>query len=303
MKLRIYKRVLFPVLASLFFLFSGFLLASTLPEESSAPLDVSSTPSVRYWISSSVEGLPVRTVQSLEVASVVPQRQDPKLLVVLYHNIVFGRTGNIYNRDLYNFEHDIAFYKRNFTLTDFQALQDPDFKDRTDRLIITFDDGDLSIYGIVYPLLKLYEVPATFFLVPNFVGEVGYMSWDQIREMASYRTASGEKLFTFESHSLTHRRLAELSEKEIRDELLLSKEIIEKEVGESVTVIALPFGSGAGDKKIQAIASELGYTMIRNSKPMVTSYFAPNLLDLGSFNVESYSTDVLVQRVLHLLGR
>ena len=182
-------------------------------------------------------------------------------------------------------------------------MQNPDLKDRADRVIITFDDGDLSIYGIVYPLLKLYEVPATFFLVPNFVGEVGYMSWEQIREMSSYRTASGKKLFTFESHSLTHRKLADLSEKEIREELLQSKEIIEREVGESVTVIALPFGSGAGDKKIQAIALELGYTSIRTSLPIVSPYGSLNLLDIGSFNVESYSTDVLVQRVLHLLGR
>lgn len=300
---RTIKRTLILYILLLCIVFPAFSEASSLPEESSAPLSTPSTPSVRYWLSASPEGIAVRTIESIHAASSVPQRKDPKLLVVLYHNIVFGRTGNIYNRDLYNFEHDIAFYKRNFTITDFQALQNPDSKDRSDRVIITFDDGDLSIYGIVYPLLKLYEVPATFFLVPNFVGEVGYMSWEQIREMASYRTPSGKKLFSFESHSLTHRRLKELSEKEIREELFLSKEIIEEKVGESVTVLALPFGSGAGDATIQAIASQVGYTTIRNSNPVIGPFFSLDLFNIGAFNVESYSSDVLVQKVLQLLDR
>jgi peptidoglycan/xylan/chitin deacetylase (PgdA/CDA1 family) len=38
-------------------------------------------------------------------------------------------------------------------------------------VIITFDDGDLSLYAIVYPLFRQYELEATIFLVPNFIGE------------------------------------------------------------------------------------------------------------------------------------
>jgi peptidoglycan/xylan/chitin deacetylase (PgdA/CDA1 family) len=125
-------------------------------------------------------------------------------------------------------------------------------------VIITFDDGDLSLYAIVYPLFRQYELEATIFLVPNFIGEVGYMSWDQIREMSEYRTASGKKLFFFESHSLTHRMMGEMDAQEVRHELETSKQIIEEQIGEKVTVLALPFGSGAGDGTIINEAYDLG---------------------------------------------
>jgi peptidoglycan/xylan/chitin deacetylase (PgdA/CDA1 family) len=246
------------IMTALLLLLMATLAAEVLPEQQSAPLVRSESPPVRYWSTSGQGLLPVQTLVGFDTPSQVPPRKDPKLLVVLYHNIVFGRTGNVYNRDLYNFEHDLAFLKRNFTITNFRAILTGTSLAKTDQVIITFDDGDLSIYAIVYPLFRQYELEATIFLVPNFIGEVGYMSWDQIREMSEYRTASGKKLFFFESHSLTHRMMGEMDAQEVRHELETSKQIIEEQIGEKVTVLALPFGSGAGDGTIINEAYDLG---------------------------------------------
>ncbi len=71
-------------------------------------------PSVRYWSN--------EQDSTLTAQPMIPLRSEPKLLVLLYHNVVFGRTGNVYNRDLYNFENDLLFVKRNFTLTNFKQL-------------------------------------------------------------------------------------------------------------------------------------------------------------------------------------
>jgi peptidoglycan/xylan/chitin deacetylase (PgdA/CDA1 family) len=241
------------------------LAAEVLPEQESAPIVVSQSPPVRYWRPANPGSTLVQTLPGLEHPLPVPKRRDPKLLVVLYHNIVFGRTGNIYNRDLYNFEHDLAYLKRNYTITNFAELAA--IKPSTDVAIITFDDGDLSLYGIVYPLFRQYELEATIFLVPNFIGQVGYMSWDQVREMSDYRTNAGKKLFHFESHSLTHRMMGSLSEDEIVQELKESKARIEEQTASPVTVLALPFGNGEGDARIISAAKQLGYTAIRTSKP------------------------------------
>lgn len=277
--------------------------AEVVPEQQSAPLSRTEAPAVRYWSTHEQGLLPVQTLPGLDSTVQVPQRKDPKLLVVLYHNIVFGRTGNVYNRDLYNFEHDLAFLKRNFTITNFRDVLAKGSKATTDQVIITFDDGDLSLYAIVYPLFRQYELEATIFLVPNFIGEVGYMSWEQVRQMSDYRTLSGRKLFYFESHSLTHRMMGQLSVEEIRHEADTSKRLIEEQTAEGVTVLALPFGNGAGERSIIDEARASGYQAIRTSIPQAVLTKNLNVWEIGAMNVENYSTDVFVQKVLVLTGR
>jgi peptidoglycan/xylan/chitin deacetylase (PgdA/CDA1 family) len=285
----------------------GNLFADSSPyaEEKPASLNPTTISSIRYWKPTNSSAISVLTVNPEDALPSVPLRTDPKLLVVMYHNIVYGRTGNIYNRDLYNFEHDLVALKRNYTITDFSELIYGMATNslQTDQAIVTFDDGDLSMYGIVFPLLKESGIKATFFLVPNFIGEVGYMSWDQIREMANYRDAKGHRQFFFGSHSLTHRPLESLSKEVIFNELSQSKRIIEQMIGYPVEVLALPFGSGAGDTVIIETAREIGYRAIRTSRPIVTELKKLDLMQVGGFNVENYSTDVFVQNILKISGR
>jgi peptidoglycan/xylan/chitin deacetylase (PgdA/CDA1 family) len=129
------------------------------------------------------------------------------------------------------------------------------------------------------------------------------MSWDQIREMANYRDAKGRRQFFFGSHSLTHRPLESLSKEVIFNELSQSKRIIEQMIGYPVEVLALPFGSGAGDTVIIETAREIGYRAIRTSRPIVTELKKLDLMQVGGFNVENYSTDVFVQNILKISGR
>jgi peptidoglycan/xylan/chitin deacetylase (PgdA/CDA1 family) len=262
---------------------------------------------VRYWKpASGAQGVLLTLEEQQLTAQAVPKRQNPKLLVVMYHNLVFGRTGNVYNRDIYNFEHDLAFLRRNFEIIGFEDLPDIANGTRTidtDTAIITFDDGDLSMYAIAYPLLKEFDLKATFFLVPSFMGEVGYMSWEHAAEMASWRNRNGERLFSFGSHTMTHRSLSDLTELEILKELVLSKRIIEERIGFPVISLALPFGGGRGRAEVLEAARIAGYTIIRHSIPGALPMSAVDLLDVHALNVENYSTDRFVERVMTLTGR
>lgn len=231
----------------------------------------------------------------------VPLRDDPKLLILIYHNLVYGRTGNIYNRDIFNFEQDLAFLRRNFTVTEFSRLKEETFT--TDAAVITFDDGDLSNYALAFPLLKEFGLKAMFFIVPEYVGEVGYMTWDQIREMSQYRDEQGRQLFFFGSHGLNHRRLGDLSMQEIIFELTESKRIIEEQLGQPVDSLALPYGSGSGDRRVTQAAQSAGYRFIRNSNPGYSPAGKENHMNLRALNVENYSSDTLTQLVFQLLGR
>jgi len=263
--------------------------------------------SVRWWDQGKqdpMRELVVETPEELEAR--VPKRNDPKIVILLYHNIVFGRTGGEYNRDLYNFEHDLIFLRNRskiIGLDELPSINSGKIKLDTDASILTFDDGDLSIYAIVFPLLKKYDIKATFFIITDFVGTVGYVNWDQLKEISDYRNAKNEKLFSIGSHSLDHRRFDEIPTDQISRELSESKAVIEKKLGTSIEFFALPFGAGAGRKDIIDAAKISGYRGIRTSTINVIQPSSMDLYDLPVFYMTNERADILAQQIYSLLGR
>lgn len=297
----------FAILAS----FAAFLAScATAPNtfegaaEDSADVGESAR-TLRYW--SAPSGLAVHTVDGAALAdAAVPHREKPRLLVVMYHNLVFGRTGSEYNRDIYNFEHDLAYLRTRFRIIGFDDLIDIRAGRKTldtDAAIITFDDGDLSMYGIAYPLLAEYGIKATFFIVPTFVGEVGYMGRDHIAEMAAYRHPDGGRLFEFGSHSLTHARLGDLPADALRKELTESRARIREISGQPVRALALPFGSGSDSALVRKLASEAGFQAIRTSDLAAPEIAKVDLLRIPSLYVDNASTDRFVAAAERLMGR
>ena len=118
-------------------------------------------------------------------------------------------------------------------------------------VLITFDDGYVDNYTNAYPILKKYNLKATIFMVTGFVSErKGYLTWDQLREMEQHG-------ITAQSHTVTHAPLPELSDERIREELIVSKQQAEAELGHPIEFIAYP--TGAHDLHIVGIAKEAGY--------------------------------------------
>lgn len=118
-------------------------------------------------------------------------------------------------------------------------------------VLITFDDGYVDNYTNAYPILKKYNLKATIFIVTGFVSErKGYLTWDQLREMEQHG-------ITAQSHTVTHAPLPELSDERIREELVVSKQQAEAELGHPIEFIAYP--TGVHDLHIVGIAKEAGY--------------------------------------------
>jgi polysaccharide deacetylase len=118
-------------------------------------------------------------------------------------------------------------------------------------VLITFDDGYVDNYTNAYPILKKYNLKATIFIVTGFVSErKGYLTWDQLREMEQHG-------ITAQSHTVTHAPLPELSDERIREELVVSKQQAEADLGHPIEFIAYP--TGVHDLHIVGIAKEAGY--------------------------------------------
>jgi len=143
---------------------------------------------------------------------------------------------------------------------------------------ITIDDGYRSAYDIAYPILKGYGFTATLFIYTDFVGGGRIaISWDQLREMKS-------EGFEVGSHTLSHCDLADKREGEddqaylarIKNELLASKHILDKELGQDTMYLAFPYGTY--NQRVLRICDQVGYKIGFSVKRGGNPFFADPLV-------------------------
>lgn len=110
------------------------------------------------------------------------------------------------------FERKLSFLKDNgyqtLNASEWLTIISSPTADVTKRVMLTFDDGHISLYDFAFPLLKKYCFQAVSFICPGLVPDnqsagatsenSTLCSWTQIREMH----ASGH--VDFQSHSLKH---------------------------------------------------------------------------------------------------
>ena len=104
-------------------------------------------------------------------------------------------------------------------------------------VLITFDDGYEDNYKNAYPILKKYGYKATIFVITSFVSKYpNYLTWEQCKELK-------ENGFFIESHTVDHRSLTELTNEQIKDEVIQSKEALDKELNQDTHYFAYPTGT------------------------------------------------------------
>jgi peptidoglycan/xylan/chitin deacetylase (PgdA/CDA1 family) len=129
---------------------------------------------------------------------------------------------------------------------------------------ITFDDGESDAYRNAAPILAENEIPAAFFIVPDWVsadisdGDGGrrHVTWRECRNLVN----AG---FTVGSHSMSHRRFSALSDHEASAEFERSKTAVECALGIECHHFACPWGQPALDydpDRDPALAQAAGYS-------------------------------------------
>ena len=102
-------------------------------------------------------------------------------------------------------------------------------------VIITFDDGDISVYTTALPIMQAYGYTGVAYIVGNYMGTDGYMSADQIKELVATGWEVG-------SHSRSHRDLTQLDPAVQREEIVAAREVLQEQIGVPVDSFAYPFG-------------------------------------------------------------
>lgn len=122
-------------------------------------------------------------------------------------------------------------------------------------VVLTFDDGYGDFYTDALPLLKRHGFTGTMFQTTGWVGKEGeairMLNWRELAELHESGIEIG-------AHTVHHPQLDQLPEKELRDELYISKSVLEDKLGFAVPGLAYPFGYS--NRKVIDVARELGYT-------------------------------------------
>lgn len=145
---------------------------------------------------------------------------------------------------------------------------------RDPRWMLTFDDGNISDYEIVFPLLMEKNIKATFFVIVDKIGAAGYVGWQHIREMHQSGMFIG-------SHSSSHRLMTSLSQEEAIREFSDSKKILEDYLGEPISSFSYPFGDCSSE--LHRLGFDSGYLYLFTSKHGVLSG-SMNIIPRNSIN-------------------
>lgn len=119
-------------------------------------------------------------------------------------------------------------------------------------VVLTFDDGYEDFYWQALPILKKYQARGTIYVITDFVGRTGYLTWPELRQIRD----SG--LVEIGAHTLNHAYLKNIKPELAKAEIDDSKARLENELGIKIVSFAYPFG--AFDSNALQIVKSAGYT-------------------------------------------
>lgn len=120
----------------------------------------------------------------------------------------------------------------------------------------SWDDGGSFDKRIVRHLEDL-GLPATFYIVVDWVGKPGFLTWDEIKEI-------DKKGFKIGSHTMTHPQdLKMLHDEQLHYEIQNSKDMIETVLGHGIDSFCYP--RGRADERVKRFVAEAGYVTARGT--------------------------------------
>ena len=117
-------------------------------------------------------------------------------------------------------------------------------------VILTFDDGYEDNYRVVLPMLEERGMKAVFYVVTNDIGKPNYMTWENLFDLERRGMEIG-------SHTANHLPLTTLSREKQREELRLSKLMLEWKGMK--TIYSFSYPNGDYDAGVVAMLGEEEY--------------------------------------------
>ena len=111
------------------------------------------------------------------------------------------------------------------------------------RILITIDDAFSSFYNNAWPYLKRKKIPFILFVSTKPVGNSGYMTWEQIREVER------EKFAFIGNHSHSHEYMVNFKISKFKEDIENSINIFKDKLGYNPIFFSYPFGEYSLEQK------------------------------------------------------
>ena len=111
------------------------------------------------------------------------------------------------------------------------------------KILLTIDDGFSSFYNNAWPYLKEKKIPFILFVSTETVGNNGYMSWDEIKEIEK------EDFVFLGNHSHSHEYLIDYNFTNFKKDIDRSINIFKKKIGYNPIFFSYPFGEYSLEQK------------------------------------------------------
>jgi peptidoglycan/xylan/chitin deacetylase (PgdA/CDA1 family) len=172
--------------------------------------------------------------------------------------------------------------------------QKPSKETKKPKVVLTFDDAEITHYTNVAPLLLKYGFDATFFVCDFPIKNPGeakeYMNWNQIRDLH-------QKGFEIGNHTGHHKNLTKLSIEEIKKEVSYIDEKC-KEFG-IPKPISFAYPGNRHDTISQRVLKEMGYQFARAGGAQYYKVNQDSKLAIPSYTV--ISSDKYKERTMRTL--
>ena len=162
---------------------------------------------------------------------------DEGVLSIMYHRFNENKYPSTNIRMNVFLEHIKLIKELNYEFIhpdDFQ--KDFNIPKKQKKILLTIDDAFSSFYDVAWPYLRENKIPFILFVSTEPVGNKGYMTWDQIKQVDK------ENFAVIGHHSHSHEYLIEESNQNFINDIEKANLIFNKNIGYVPRLFSYPFG-------------------------------------------------------------
>ncbi|MBI3555161.1 MAG: polysaccharide deacetylase family protein [Deltaproteobacteria bacterium] len=219
-----------------------------------------------------------------------------KQISLLYHDVVRGHASasgfpgadaDIYKLEEANFSAHLSQIAKLGEGRVQLLKKSAEFQAQPIPILFTFDDGGVSAHEPTASLLEARGWRGHFYIVTERVGQPGFLSADQIRDLHRRGHHIG-------SHSHSHPAgFSTLTWEKMLHEWKESRRILGEILGEPAWSASVP--GGFYSREVARAAHEAGYTILFNSEPTAVVSQMGRLTILGRYGIQRQTSPELAQ--------
>ena len=195
-----------------------------------------------------------------------PPLTKDSVIILEYHQIApvaeVDRDSRAYNVEPEEFAAQLDYLTaagyHTITLQEYMRARKGKFTLPDKPIVLTFDDGYTDNYTYMLPLIEERGMKAVVYMITNKIGTKDYLTWDKLRDMQRRGVEIG-------SHTANHLPLTSLPPDKQKDEVALSKLLMEW--NGINTVFSLSYPNGAYDESLPGLLQAEEYLNAVTGEP------------------------------------